>query len=299
MIKLNRRQIILIITAIAIIILLSITIFNLMNKNNIENGIWVNSYSMEKIDMDKLSKYGIENIFLHSSAVDKYGKEKVGAWVAKAKAKNITVHIWVQCFYSDGKWVNPIDTKKKDFNYDHFNKKLKDINRYMEVPGIGGIQLDYIRYPGNAYKYDYPAGVTGTNAVNKFVSMVSGSINNKNLTLSIDVMPEVEGAKYYGQDIGALSYYADVIIPMAYVGNYKQDETWIKDISEYFKKKSGFAHVCIGIQDYVSDSNLSSLSSKKLEKNSKAAIEGGADGVAIFNFEHLENYFDMRTLKKK
>ncbi|KZX13493.1 putative glycoside hydrolase [Methanobrevibacter filiformis] len=298
MIKLSKQQKIIIIVIIVIIILLTITISNLINKNNIENGIWVNGNHMKEVDLNKLSKYGIKNIFLHSSAIDKYYSEKeVTEWVKKAKEKNITVHIWVQCFYSDGKWINPIDTNKKDFNYDYFNKKIREIDRYINIPEIGGIQLDYIRYPGNAYKYDYHNGVNGITAVNKFVSMVSGSINNKNITLSVAVMPELESTKYYGQDIGALSQYVDVIVPMAYTGNYNQNETWIKDISSYFKGKSGFANVCVGLQVYVDDTDTSSLSAEKLKRNSQAALDGGANGVALFNWEFLDNWFDMNTLK--
>lgn len=77
---------------------------------------------MNDVDLDNLSKNGVQNIFIHSSAVDISEKKMSAHGRKKANANGIKVHIWVQCFYN-GTWVNPIDTNKKDFNYDYFNAK--------------------------------------------------------------------------------------------------------------------------------------------------------------------------------
>jgi len=243
-----------------------------------------------------LSKYGITDIFLHSSAVDIYGEKNVSNWIKKANSKNIKVHLWVQCFYNKT-WINPINTTTKDYNYPYFNKKIKEIQKLAAIEGVGGIHLDYIRYPGNAYEYSYANGVTASNAITTFVAMVSGSLND-NLTLSVTVMPEREGIKYYGQDPQALSWYADVVIPMAYTGNYNQDSEWIQAISAYFKQTAFWANVCIGIQVYVSDADITSLSAKKLKENSQAALDGGADGIALFTWELMKVWFDLNSLNR-
>jgi hypothetical protein len=295
--KFTKKQIILI--GIIIVILISITMiitFSTKSNDNIRRAIWVNGDDMEDVNLDTLSKYDIENIFLHSSAVDKFGTKTVSEWINKAKNRNIKVHIWVQCFYN-GSWVNPINTKQKDFNYPYFNAKLKEIEKYTTINNISGIQLDYIRYPGDAYKYSYSDDITATNAVSKFVSMVNPKVKNKNLTLSITVMPEKEdNIRFYGQDTKELSKYVDVIVPMVYAGNYNKSSEWIYETTKYFKENSGDANVCIGIQDYVSDYNLTALTENQLKKHYQAALNGGADGVALFNWKLMKNWFYLRNI---
>ena len=266
-------------------------------KDSVNNAVWVQGKNMNDVDLDNLSKNGVQNIFIHSSAVDIFGEKNVSSWTKKANANGIKVHIWVQCFYN-GTWVNPIDTNKKDFNYDYFNAKIDQINKFAQIPGISGIQLDYIRYPGNAYEYNYPNGITSTNAVSKFVSMVSDSLKNKDVTLSATVMPEREDERYYGQDVRTLSQYVDVIIPMAYSGNYNQNSTWIKETASYFKSLAWWSKVTMGIQVYVSDDNETSLPVDTIKENSKAALDGGADGVALFNWELMNNWFNLNEIKQ-
>ncbi|MEA4956268.1 hypothetical protein SDC9_03657 [bioreactor metagenome] len=265
-------------------------------KDSVQNAVWVQGKHMNDVDLDNLSKNGVQNIFLHSSAVDEFGEKNVSNWAKKANEKGIKVHIWVQCFYN-GTWVNPIDTDKKDFNYDYFNKKIDQIDKFAAIPGISGIQLDYIRYPGNAYEYNYPNGVTSTNAVSKFVSMVSDSLKDKDVTLSATVMPEKEDEKYYGQDVRTLSQYVDVIIPMAYSGNYNQDSSWIKETASYFKSLAWWSKVTMGIQVYDSDENETSLPINTIKENSKAALDGGADGIALFNWELMKKWFNLNHIK--
>ncbi|MCL2687490.1 MAG: putative glycoside hydrolase [Methanobrevibacter sp.] len=295
--------------AIIFIIAVILSIFtSVMLKNNIETGIWVKGNHMNNVDLDTLSKNGVENIFLHSSAVNIYGEKDVSQWIEKANSKNIRVHIWVQCFYN-GTWINPINTTTKDYNYPHFNTKIDEIEKLANIPGVGGIQLDYIRYPGNAYEYDYSNNVNSVGAVNKFVSMASDKIKevnrNKNidLTISIAVMPERVNKKYYGQDVWTLSQYVDVVIPMAYAGNYKILDSdgraeWIKNTATYFKGAAMWSNVCIGIQTYESDSNETPLPASQLQKESQAAFDGGADGVALFTWELMKNWFDLSELNR-
>ncbi|MGL4669560.1 MAG: putative glycoside hydrolase [Methanobacteriaceae archaeon] len=294
----KKEKLILAIIIIGILIASAGIIFS---KADVKNGIWVKGDSMYEVDLDQLSNYGIDNIFLHSFAVDKYGQKNVEEWIAKANSKGIKVHIWVQCFYDNGSWVNPIDTNKKDFNYAFFDSKIIEIEKYAAIPGITGIHLDYIRYPGNAYKYDYSDNLSSSKAVSKFVSMVrdkidSGELRSKNLVLSAAVMPEKASVKYYGQDPWTLSQSLDVIIPMAYTGNYNANAEWIKDISSYFTWNAPWANLCIGIQVYDGDNNVTPLSSDIIKKNSQAALDGGASGVALFNWELMKNWFDLREL---
>lgn len=293
--NLSKKERVIILIVCIIAILLTAIIFNLTSNDNIKNGIWVKGYDMNNVNLDTLSKNGIENIFIHSSAVDKFGAKNVSEWVKKANDKDIKVHIWVQCFYN-GTWVNPINTSSKEFNYPYFDKKIAEIKKLATIPGISGIQLDYIRYPGNAYNYNYSNDVTPSNAITKFVSMVSDNLDD-NLTLSATVMPEKDDVKYYGQNVRDLSWHVDVVIPMAYSGNYNENSTWIKETATYFKNEAWWSNVCIGIQNYVSDTNQTPLSANQLKENSQSALDGGANGVSIFTWELMKNWFDFKTLK--
>lgn len=297
--KLNRKQTIAIGIVFTIILITTFINLDLRERKHIKDGIWVNGYGIGRVDLDVLSKNGVKNIFLHESAVKRFGVSTVEKWIADAGSKNISVHLWVQCFYN-GTWINPIDTNKKEFNYYYFNKKISEIENYTSINGVKGIMLDYVRYPGDAYKYDYSwwgTGVNGHNAITRFVTMVDDKLRYTNKTLSITVMPERgDGAKFYGQDVGALSHHVDVIVPMAYTGNYKKNSNWIKEIAEYYSEKSKPANVCIGIQDYVSDANEQPLNATELRVNCQAALNGGADGIAFFSWELMKNWFDLRTL---
>jgi len=164
---------------------------------------------------------------------------------------------------------------------------------------VSGIHLDYLRYPGTAYKYNYSNGVTGENAVTEFTKQASKAMKsiNSRLILSAAVMPETNSnAKYYGQNIPVLGKYLDVIAPMIYKGNYRKDSTWITSTTSWFVKNSGGAKIWGGIQTYNSDNNVSILSVSQLKTDSNAVMKGGAAGVALFRWG-LTNFFDLLTLK--
>ena len=165
-------------------------------------GYWVFGSDMKTVNLETLKKYGVTDIFLNFYALEKHGKSSVEAWIKKAKTQGINIHIWVQCFYNDGKWQNPKTT--------NLTSKLKEIKGYANIEGVYGIHLDYLRYPGNAYKTS-----GGANAITAFVKKVKSQ--NPKIFLTCAVMPENEDdKKYYGQDIEALGKIVNAIIPMQY-----------------------------------------------------------------------------------
>jgi hypothetical protein len=87
---------------------------------------------------------------------------------------------------------------------------------------------------------------------------------------------------YYGQDISTMSKYLDVIIPMAYKGNYVKKTSWITYVTKAFVLESNSAQIWAGIQAYKSDDNPKLLPSSELLKDAKAAKSGGAKGVVLF-----------------
>jgi hypothetical protein len=261
-----------------------------------KNAIWIRGSDMKSVDVNKLVKYGIGNVFLHEYAFERFGKTAVASWIKTAKSKGINVHIWVQAFY-DGKWINPINTVTKKYNQDYFNKIIQKVIGYIKVSGVVGIHLDYLRYPGTAYKYQY-GSITGLNAITEFTRQLSvySKKTNPKIILSAAIMPETSAnAYYYGQDTKQLGKYLDVIIPMIYEGNYGGGTTWITKTTKWFVANSGGAEIWGGLQTYNGDSKVSALSISTLTKHCIAVLNGGAKGIALFRWGLLK-YFDLNAL---
>ena len=273
---------------------------NNININDIDNNnaIWIQAKDFNNVDLDKLAEYGIGNVFLHEATISKYGKDNVINWAKDAASKGIKTHLWVQCFYTDGAWVNPVNTTTKSYNQAYFNKILSKVKSYCQMDYIGGIHLDYLRYPGTAYKYNYSNGVTGEKAVTLFTSQVKSCINKNNpkILLSAAVMPETtSNAYYYGQNIPQLGNYLDIICPMVYKGNYNKNSSWIAATSNWFVKNSGGAKIWTGLQTYYSDNNAKPLPSSELAVDCKSAIDAGANGIALFRWG-LTAFFNFLSL---
>jgi len=244
------------------------------------NGFWLLSTDMKSVNFDKLQKYGTKHIFLNEMALYRFGQGYVESWIKDAKSHGIKVHLWVQVFYKSGKWQNPVKNGK--INYDMINTKVKEVKKLAKVKGVGGIHFDYVRYPGNAYKYD-----GAVKAVNHFVKKASKAVHkvNKKIIVSAAVMPEPSSMKkYYAQDIPTMSKYLDAIIPMVYKGNYNAGTSWIKSVTKTFAKQSKGAKIWTGLQTYKSDSSLKKLSAKELMNDADAAALAGAYGVIMFRY---------------
>lgn len=274
------------------------TSVNITNKS--KNAIWVHSGDMKNIDLNALSNYGIGNIFLYESVFKEYGDSYTLSWINNASKVGVKVHIWVPCFYntSTSTWINPISTTTKSFNQNYFNTLISKINSYAKMSGVAGIHLDYLRYPGTAQNYYYSTTVNGATAITEFTRQLSANVKsiNSQLILSAAVMPETyDNAKYYGQDCSQLGNYLDVIVPMIYKGNYKQTTSWITTTTQWFVKNSGNAKIWGGLQTYKSDNDITILSAYELTTDSKAVLNGGAEGIALFRWG-LVNFFNLLSL---
>lgn len=255
------------------------------------NGMWLLSSDMKSVNFDKLEKYGTKHIFLNSKAIERFNKTYVESWIMEAKGHGIKVHLWMQVFYKSNTWKLPI--KKGKIDYDFINTKVKEAKTLAKVKGVAGIHFDYIRFPGNAYKYD-----NAVKSVNYFTKKASNAVHkiNKKLIVSAAVMPEPSSMKrYYAQDIPTMSKYLDVIVPMVYKGNYHAGHKWIKSVTKTFSKQSKKAKIWTGLQTYKSDASLKKLSAKELMGDADAAALGGAYGVILFRYG-LFNYINFREV---
>ena len=228
-------------------------------------GYWLFGADMNKVNLETLKKNGVTDIFLNYYAFTAHGESNVTSWIKKAKNNNINVHIWVQCFY-DGSWHDPKTT--------NLNAKLKEIKKYAGIVNVKGIHLDYLRYPGTAYKTE-----GGADAITNFVKKVRAQ--NPKVFLSCAVMPETECKKYYGQDIDSLAKTVDAIIPMQYKGNYKAGTDWLKSTTKFFSAKG---KIWSGLQAYKSDDNPTALSANEILTDAKTCINNGAKGIILFRY---------------
>lgn len=230
-------------------------------------GYWIFGRDMYNVNIENLKKYGVTDIFLNFYAFNVYGEKKVLEWINQLKKQGINVHIWMQCFY-DGDWINPVTNSKI------IKEKIKEAKKYATYNEVYGIHLDYLRYPGNAYKTEGSA-----DAITNFVKQVKKEIPKK--FLSCAVMPESDTKYYYGQDIKALGKVVDAVLPMQYKGNYSAGTSWLKSTSKEFSSK---CTLWSGLQSYVSDDDTTKLTINELSTDIKTCLNNGAEGGILFRY---------------
>lgn len=231
-------------------------------------GYWIFGRDMENVDLEKLKKTGVTDVFLNFYAFETHGQSKVVSWIKKANNNGIGVHIWMQCFY-DGEWINPVT------NSSIISEKVNEAKKYASINGVKGVHLDYLRYPGNAYKTSGSA-----DAITDFVRKVRSSVG-ENIFLSCATMPESENRYYYGQDIQALGKIVDAVLPMQYKGNYQAGTSWLKSTTKDLSSK---AKIWSGLQTYKSDDDTTQLSEKELLEDAQVCLDNGAKGVILFRY---------------
>ena len=263
-----------------------------INPSN-KNSIWVWTRDMKKVPFSTLKKNGIKNIFIHENTVYVSGFK---SWLKKANKKGFKVHIWMQCFYNGKTWPKPC-SKSGKINTALQKKLIKKAKTFAGIKGVSGINLDYIRFGATAPKYKN-AEYAITLTVKKLTQAIKSK--NKNCIVSSSVMADgVESnVYYYGQNLTKMSEYVDVIVPMAYKGNYKKDRHWIKNTSSSFKKAiGGKAQLWVGLQAYRSDNDIRKWSKSALTKDIKYAFKGGADGIVLFRYG-LTRFVNIPKIKK-
>ena len=259
------------------------------NKNTY--GYWSFGRDMYNINLASLSSLGTGNIFLNFAAFGLYGQSEVVSWIKTANSYGINVHIWMQAFYESGSWVNPVSGGS--VNQAYFNQKISEAKTYVALEGVAGIHLDYLRYPGTAYKTSGSA-----EAINEFTRQLTTAVKevNSNIIVSAAVMPETSNnIYYYGQDIQTLSKYLDVIVPMQYKGNYNAGTSWLTSTTKWFVSNSQGAQIWSGLQGYVSDDNTAKLSISEITNDAQTVLSAGADGVVVFRWG-ITNYMDFNSL---
>ena len=242
-------------------------------------GYWLHGKNMKDVDVRSLASLGTTDVFLHEHAFTVHGQKDVEEWNAQADAAGLKVHIWTQAFYN-GKWINPVKDGAPDRSL--FDEKIARALSHARIRGVAGVHFDYVRYPGTAYKTP-----GGAEAVSAFVRLAATRLHQTSprLVVSAALMPETTANKhYYGQDLGAITQYLDVVVPMIYKGNYKKTTSWIEETTKWFVKNSKGAKVWAGLQGYKSDEDTSKLPAPEITADVEAALKAGAEGAVIFRW---------------
>ena len=253
-------------------------------------GYFVFGRDMYNVDLNSLAADGTTDLFLNYFAIEKHGRSAVENWIASVNRLGMRVHIWMQVFY-EGSWTNPISGGS--YNTGFFNAKIDEARSYASLNGVSGILLDYLRYPGTAYKTG-----GGTGAISYFTKLVTDEIHNVNskLIVSASLMPETTSSEYYyGQDYSAISRYVDVVMPMIYKGNYGTSTSWIKTTAKWYADNSNGAKLWTALLAYRSDDDETLIPTSELTNDIYNALGGGSDGVILFRYG-LSNLINFNNL---
>ena len=251
--------------------------------NNV-HGLWLSVDDVKNVNADELKNSGITDVFVKANRIsDPLYPSVLKSIINKLKGTGIRVHAWITCFVDqNGNWIDP----KNVTNQNNIIKAITDITKNYN---INGIFLDYVRYPGTAYK---TAGATNT--ITSFVAKVYSTVKSikPKVAVSAALMPEgAVNSYYYGQDYSQLSKYLDFLVPMVYSGNYNENSSWITSTTKYIVAHSNGKPVIAGLQTYRSDKNLTIIPASEIRTNINSAIKGGASGYALFRYGWLDKSF--------
>ncbi|BDZ68299.1 hypothetical protein GCM10025860_17470 [Methanobacterium ferruginis] len=247
------------------------------------HGIWLNVDDVYSVDVDELIAAGITDVFVKANRISTPTYQTVLTIIInKLQGTDIRVHAWITCFVdAQGNWLDPQDS-------DNTDALVKAIANITTNYNVAGIHLDYVRYPGTAYKH-----TGGTEAITNFVKTVYETVKSikAKVAVSAALMPECEvNAYYYGQDYTALSNYLDFLVPMIYKGNYNEDTDWIGTTTNWIVNHST-KPVIAGLQTYYSDNNMQTLSASEIKLDIQSALSNNASGYALFRYGWLDKEF--------
>ena len=260
------------------------------SETDSNTGIWLWSQYMNTVNLDVLAGNDIKNIFLHEVAFTNHGLSSTLSFIESAHSQGLKVHIWLQCFYSDGSWVNPVDDDNNRYKQEYFDEVIERAVKYAGY-GVDGIHLDYIRFGGTAYKHNPSSTITAVGAVTEFCRQINVATKavNPGIILSAALMPEPDSEYYYGQNPAQMGQYMDILIPMIYfrTGGYRSGgQTWAVNVANHFATKGAPAEVWAGLTTYEDTDSASTvpMSAAKIRSDCELFTGTQATGVVLFRY---------------
>ena len=269
------------------------------------NGIWLWSKYMNDVDLDEFARKDIGNIILHEVAFERHGVDSTLAFVKEAQKRGMKVHIWFQCFYKDGKWINPVKDSLNCYDQEYFDEVIERAVKYVGY-GVDGIHLDYIRFGGTAHKHNPSEEITATGCVTEFCRQINAATKaaNPDIILSAALMPEPDSEYYYGQDPAQMGQYIDILMPMIYFhcDSYRSGGApWAKMVADHFATKGAPAKVWAGLTTYVDTETekVVPMDADGILRDCRMFRDSTmAEGVVLFRYG-LGDLPDLNELKTK
>jgi hypothetical protein len=266
--------------------------FHSDGKNQIpnKNAIWLWSTHMKEAPIQEWKDKGIGHVLLNEAAFWKHEMEDVTAFAQEYRKAGLKVHVWFQCFSRDKKWTFPVDEQTGTLKQDYFDSMTSRAEKYIKA-GFDGIHMDYIRFCGNASKYNFPeTGLSAVGIVNECCRQMHEAVKaiNPDAILSAALMPEINSEHRYGQRPSEMAQWIDVLMPMIYRWDYygeNKDDQWVKELTSWFVSNAGEADVWVGIQTYsvnTDNKKTTDLKADEILAEYKLVKSAGADGVVLF-----------------
>ena len=267
------------------------------------NAIWLWGSHMKEAPIQEWAQKGYGHVLLNEAAFDKWGEEEVYAFMDECEKIGLTVHVWFQAFYFDGKWVSPIDDEKRAIKQDFYDMVIERAKGYVEK-GVKGIHLDYIRYGGTAHKHDFPE-CRATDSITEFCRQLNVAVKaiNPDVILSAALMPEINSEHYYGQNPAEMGKYIDILMPMVYRYGYAGEDKsleWVYEVSNWFEENSDQADVWVGIQTYTSNlenGDVIPMDAEGILSDCKDITNTNCTGVVLFR-HGIGEFPDLNDLWK-
>ncbi len=245
------------------------------------NGTWVNPAGTTYTYTVKVTKKVPVKTKRYKSWYKKWYKYH-GKWRYKWK------YVWkTKTTY---KTVTTTETKT-GINTIYNDQVVKSIEDMVKNSGVNGVNLDYVCYPGTAYKYS-----GSTQVITSFVKRIHDSVKSidTEVSISANLMPEgTMNAYYYGQNYTQLGQYLDFMVPMIYKGDYGYNSSngtnsnnqngtdWIGSTVAYIVSQANGTPVVAGLQTYRSGNNLTQIPAAELNEDIQAALNNGASGYSL------------------
>ena len=259
---------------------------NIVNKK----AIWLWSSHMKNAPIREWADKGIGHVLLNEAAFWKHEAEDVIAFAHECRKAGIKTHVWFQCFSRDKKWTFPVDEQTGTMKQEYFDNMTGRAEKYIRA-GFDGIHMDYIRFCGNASKFNFPeTGLNAVAVVNECCRQMHDAVKaiNPDAILSAALMPEINSENRYGQRPSEMAQWIDVLMPMIYRWDYygeNKDDQWVKELTSWFASNAGNADVWVGIQTYYvlpGDRKAIDLDAKEIRAECELIKSAGADGVVLF-----------------
>lgn len=213
---------------------------------------------------------GITDVYVRATEYDN-DTSLLRKTINLCKNTNIKVHAWVIVFRDNGKWDNSVTTQ---------NKMKRFLKQVMEIDGVEGVCLDYIRYSG------VNPSIVNTSVITNFLKDVNFIAKNidPRMEVSACVMPEITNLKYYyGQDLKGMENYVDYMICMAYKNNYYQDTAWMVDVTKSLLNQVKHAKVVTSLTTYSDMYGRTYLPLSEIVSDIKAILNAGSYGYSLFS----------------